>query len=290
MRSAARRKERRRAAREERTVIVEAPVAPDKAFVGDDLGAPKFLAVDFFCGAGGTTRGLIDAGGYVLAGIDKEPRCRQTYVENNPNQTLDGENPAYLQLDIFKETEDYPHGQQVELCTRLDVLIETYRVKSPGAPLLFAICAPCQPFTTLSRKEMSDARVKRRTRDSGLLDEAVVFVERYKPDMVLSENVAGIGDIWINFETKLRKIGYATGTKKVCVSKFGVPQYRKRSILIAVREQRLAASAINGLLPQELTVPEADPKAKEISVKEALARFPALEAGQCNEAIVIRPH
>ena len=31
---------------------------------------PKFLAVDFFCGAGGTTRGLIDAGGYVVAGIE----------------------------------------------------------------------------------------------------------------------------------------------------------------------------------------------------------------------------
>lgn len=32
---------------------------------------PEFLAVDFYCGAGGTTRGLIDAGGYVICGIDK---------------------------------------------------------------------------------------------------------------------------------------------------------------------------------------------------------------------------
>lgn len=32
---------------------------------------PKFLAVDFYCGAGGTTRGLLDAGGYVAAGVDK---------------------------------------------------------------------------------------------------------------------------------------------------------------------------------------------------------------------------
>ena len=34
-------------------------------------GKPAFLAVDFFCGAGGTTHGLIEAGGYVMAGIDK---------------------------------------------------------------------------------------------------------------------------------------------------------------------------------------------------------------------------
>jgi hypothetical protein len=48
-----------------------APVA--SARVDDVRAAPKFLAVDFFCGAGGTTRGLIDAGGYVIAGIDKDP-------------------------------------------------------------------------------------------------------------------------------------------------------------------------------------------------------------------------
>ena len=43
--------------------------------------SPKFLAVDFFCGAGGTTRGLLDAGGYVIAGIDKDESCRETIVE-----------------------------------------------------------------------------------------------------------------------------------------------------------------------------------------------------------------
>ena len=33
---------------------------------------PDFLAVDFYCGAGGATRGPIDAGGYVIAGLDSE--------------------------------------------------------------------------------------------------------------------------------------------------------------------------------------------------------------------------
>lgn len=285
LRATARSKKRRRVARETYNVAIEAPAASDAPGAEVDFGKPKFLAVDFFCGAGGTTRGLIDAGGYVMAGVDKEPRCRQTYVENNPNETLDGANPEYLQLDIFEKADDYPDGQQAELRTRLDALIAAYRAKAPNTPLLFAICAPCQPFTTLARKEMSAARVKRRTRDSRLLDEAVIFVERYKPDMVLSENVASIGDIWTEFEAKLRKAGYATGTKKVCVSKFGVPQYRKRSILVAIRGERLADDAMEGLLPEALRVPEADPEAKEVSVKEVLARFPALEAGQFDEKI-----
>lgn len=274
--AAARRDARRRGIDE------DAPTGATEATV---LGQPKFLAVDFFCGAGGTTRGLIDAGGYVMAGVDKEPRCRDTYVENNANLTLDGSKPEYLQLDIFERTEEYPDGQKDELCRRLDGLIADSRRKAPTAPLLFAICAPCQPFTTLARKEMSAARVKRRKQDSRLLEEAAVFVDRYKPDMVLSENVAGIGDIWTQFEVKLREAGYATGTRKVCVSKFGVPQYRKRSILIAVRLSRVSETATVDLMGQTLKVPEADPAAKEISVKEALARFPVLGAGEHDDDI-----
>ena len=49
---------------------------------------PRFIAVDFYCGAGGATRGLLDAGGYVIAGIDKDESCRKTYRRNNPNTTF----------------------------------------------------------------------------------------------------------------------------------------------------------------------------------------------------------
>ena len=70
--------------------------------------SPTFLAVDFYCGAGGTTRGLIDAGGYVIAGIDNDPSCSETYTTNNPNLTLDGKPPTYLKKDMLPATWDYP--------------------------------------------------------------------------------------------------------------------------------------------------------------------------------------
>ena len=73
---------------------------------------PKFLAVGFYCGTGGTTRSLLDAGGYVIAGIDKDVGCRETYLHNNENTTLDGDEPAFLGLDMFPWSEDYPQGQQ----------------------------------------------------------------------------------------------------------------------------------------------------------------------------------
>ena len=76
------------------------------------IDTPKFLAVDFYCGAGGTTRGLLDAGGYVIAGIDKDEGCYDTYLHNNGNTTLDGDEPAFLALDMFPSSPDYPQGQQ----------------------------------------------------------------------------------------------------------------------------------------------------------------------------------
>src|ERR1700721_2897553 len=90
-------------------------------------GSPRFLTVDFFCGAGGTTRGLIDAGGYVIAGIDKDERCRSTYVKNNKNKTLGRLKPAFLSQDVFPKTRLYKDGQQKELLAALDKLIPAYR-------------------------------------------------------------------------------------------------------------------------------------------------------------------
>src|SRR5580704_15561690 len=93
---------------------------------------PKFLAVDFFCGAGGTTRGLIDAGGYVVAGIDKDARCERTYVENNVNSSIDFIATRFLNFDIFPRSSEYPAGRQRQLFRELDDLLPYYRRKAPG--------------------------------------------------------------------------------------------------------------------------------------------------------------
>lgn len=251
---------------------------------------PAFLAVDFFCGAGGTTRGLIDAGGYVMAGIDKDARCRSTYVDNNINETVDYAPSRFMHFDIFPQTEDYPEGQKEELATHLDSLIDYYRRKAKGVPLLFAICAPCQPFTRLARKELSEKRKKGREKDSNLLREAASFVERFRPEMVLSENVAGIkdakyGGVWDDFRTSLEALGYVTGTQVVCTSNFGIPQFRKRSILVAVRRELVRSENLADIMGRELLVPEADPNAAYVSVATAIGHLPAITAGETHAEI-----
>ncbi|MCA9311031.1 MAG: DNA cytosine methyltransferase [Phycisphaerales bacterium] len=251
---------------------------------------PDFLAVDFFCGAGGTTRGLIDAGGYVIAGVDKDTRCRETYVENNSNTTIDYAPPKFLRRDIFPATDAYPDGEHAELEGDIERLIEHYRGRAPGTPLLFAICAPCQPFTKLSRKELSEARKAGRERDSNLLTEAAKFVERFRPEMVLSENVQGIGNpkyggVWDDFKAQLSRLGYATGSKVVCTSNFGVPQYRRRSILVAVRREMANPTFLTTGNPADLVVPEVDPDNVVKTVQAAIGHLPALAVGATDPKI-----
>ena len=254
---------------------------------------PAFLAIDFFSGAGGTTRGLIDAGGYVIAGIDNDGRCEKTYTENNKNTTLDGKCARFLNYDIFPKTEEYPDGQQDLLFKQIESLLLEYR-KFAGEkiPLLFAICAPCQPFTNLAKREMTEERKKRRAKDSGLLPEACKFVRYFKPDIVLSENVADIsgakfGGVWEAFRRELEESGCVTGTNVVCTSGFGVPQYRKRSILLAVRRDRLNPESLkdSDSASSELSVPKSHPKALIVTTREALRHLPPLSAGETHAEI-----
>jgi DNA (cytosine-5)-methyltransferase 1 len=254
---------------------------------------PKFFAVDFYCGAGGTTRGLIDAGGYVVAGVDKVGSCRETYERNNVNRHLIKANARYLQMDIFDKTEDYPDGQAQELIQELRTSLSFYQARNPEIPLLFSICAPCQPFTEINRAELSDDRAAGRERDQGLLNQTYKFIEEFNPAMVLSENVAGIqsakfGGVWDAFGERLKKAGYIIGSDVVDSSKYGVPQFRKRSIMIAIHKDFVdPALILNAGTDEEcLLVPEFDPDSPIKTVGEALKHFPPLQAGESNSKFI----
>ena len=245
---------------------------------------PKFLAVDFYCGAGGTTRGLLDADGYVIAGIDKDEACRDTYQHNNENATLDGNSPAFLALDMFSASSDYPQGQQQEVWDKLNILIPYYRSCVPEVPLLFAICAPCQSFTRFAQRRMTDERAVGRDRDRNLLSQTIDFIETFQPEMVISENVANIERskykyVWDEFRNLLSK-WYDTGRSRVCASRFGVPQYRRRSILMGILRQEMSTPVF------DLPIPDFDPGApSNPSVKDAIGHLPPLDAGETRNDI-----
>ena len=60
-------------------------------------------AIDFFCGAGGLTRGLLDAGIEVLAGVDNDERLQETYIHNNKPSRFINSDINKIQIHRLRE-------------------------------------------------------------------------------------------------------------------------------------------------------------------------------------------
>ena len=200
-------------------------------------------AIDFFCGAGGLTRGLLDAGISVVAGLDNDDRVRKTYESNN-------EPSRFIASDI----------RDVDI----DALRKELGIRSKE-PTLYAACTPCQPFSTLNTMHAADGR------KSLLLDFAAI-VEQAPPDYIIVENVPGLGnafgkEIYDEFERTLKKHGFQIDAEKLDAKEFGVPQTRKRFILVASQHG----------LPR---LPKRTTKKRFNTVGDSIRRFPAIAHGE----------
>lgn len=197
-------------------------------------------AIDLFCGVGGLTHGLEQAGVNVKAGYDLDKKCRYPYEENN--------DADYISQDVKS--------------------LEPEKVSShfsEGSKTLIAGCAPCQPFSNMS----NDSTKK----DSkwALLKDFARIVENIKPDFVTMENVPPVRNykVFEEFVSRLENSGYEVNYNQVYAPKYGIPQTRKRLILIAS-------------LDKECKLP--DPiYAKEESyptVREKIGDLPEITAGE----------
>ena len=235
----------------------------------------RVVAVDFFCGAGGMTNGLIAAGITVLGGADNEPLCEKTYVQN---RNKDGSAPAYICKDVFPMTQEYPEGQQHEIASRIRELLSahkrTHGIRS--VDLVFAICAPCQPFTRITKIEMSDRRQFKRQNDRNLLLTTIGLIREFRPAALICENVEGIShgseSVLDVFKRKLARVGYGFDAKIVNAANFGVPQNRKRTIGLGFDRAVVSAN---------FEVLDANPALKRfVTVREAIGHLPSLAAGE----------
>lgn len=216
-------------------------------------------AIDFFCGAGGLTRGLLDAGIDVVLGIDNSEECRDTYEWNNF--------PAkFIHADLRTASVDI-----------IGDLIEGVNSED----LLFAACAPCQPFTKLhpGKTNASDAR-KRRGPDGMLLGSFLRFVRAYHPGFIVIENVPGLAKVKGNstygrFKKRLVELGYEFTEGVVDAKWYGVPQTRRRLVMIASRFGRPS-------LPPSTHGPGLLPFA---TVKDAILDYPKIPAGGVDPTI-----
>lgn len=210
------------------------------------MTAKTLKVVDFFCGAGGMTQGMKMAGLRVLAGIDIDPDCQATYKANHPKSKFFLEDVRKIPLDFLKKKCGVKHNDD---------------------HLVFTGCSPCQYWTFLNTTKDSSKATK------GLLSEFWNFVDHYKPGYVVVENVPGIKTRSTEsgldkFCALLEEAGYGVAHKVINAADYGVPQSRRRFVLIASRVKK----SIN--IPQ--------PAEKQALLKEFIGKrngFPALKAG-----------
>lgn len=167
------------------------------------------VAVDLFCGIGGLTKGLSMAGVNVVAGFDIDKSCKFAYERNNHAQ--------FICKDIMSLC-----GQEIEQYYPMD----TVRA--------LVGCAPCQPFSRYSSRYRKNGHKDNKWK---LLYSFKRLVEACLPQIVSMENVPNLAneDVFKDFIDALKQCGYQVEYQAVYCPEYGVPQHRKRLVLLASR-------------------------------------------------------
>ena len=224
----------------------------------DDAACRRVKVFDFFSGCGGASRGFQDAGMEIVFGLDSDADARRTFRRNFPAVDFERGDIRHVEADS----------------------VHDLVVKHRPHPTLFCGCAPCQPFTkqnTSRPKPDKDDRVP-------LLLELLRFVRRCEPDIVFVENVPGIQKVCpeseplSEFLRGLEEAGYPEPTfTSVPLRQYGVPQGRRRFLLLASRHGRL------DLPPTTHGPGAANPDFS--TVRDWIGDLPAIDAGETHPAI-----
>ncbi len=219
-----------------------------------DKNANPLKAVDFFCGGGGMSLGMRKARVEIIAGIDNDPKCRETYEANHPAS-------KFINKDI-KEFGPRQLGREIKIARNDDNMI-------------FIGCSPCQYWSVITGKDGSHR--KQSAHDSrNLLQYFLRFVDHYRPGFVLIENVRGIErrpeeSGLAELTNFLDKANYRHKSELLLTNDYGVPQSRRRFILVASR------------VLDSVSLPPPQRK-HPATVREFIGdgRLPKIKAGECD--------
>ncbi len=206
---------------------------------------PQLACVDLFCGVGGLTHGLISEGIPVAAGIDVDVACSYPFEINNGARFIP-EDISHLMPEMLEE-----------------------QFGSAEIRVL-AGCAPCQPFSTYAQRY--DGKNSTRW---GLLYQFARLVKGSSPDLVTMENVSAVAkhEVFNDFVASLEEHGYHVWHEVVDCTQYGLPQSRKRMVLLASRHGQF-----------ELIPPTHD---RAMTVRDAISGLPPIAAGgkSANDAL-----
>lgn len=204
-----------------------------------------YEVVDLFCGIGGLSYGLKSQGMKILAGYDVDWTCQYAYEANT------GGVFNYRDVKTIK-------GEEIN---------KLYSKKGNIIRVL-AGCAPCQPFSSYAFKNKDKDANK-----YNLLYEFGRLVKEVHPDIVTMENVPAIASfklksVLADFVQTLQEEGYNVKYQVVYCPKYGIPQTRKRLVLLASR-----LGDIN-------LIPPTHNKDNYVTVRDVIGNLPPIEAGK----------
>ncbi|MDZ4716130.1 MAG: DNA (cytosine-5-)-methyltransferase [Cytophagales bacterium] len=201
----------------------------------------KYAVVDLFCGVGGLTQGFVKAKFDVRAGIDFDASCKYAYEKNNST--------SFIHADLTKTSP-----------TEIANLYPNNSIK------ILAGCAPCQAFSTYQQGNKRNKKWK-------LLYSFGKMIEAIQPDIVSMENVPNLmkynnGKVLEDFINVLITNNYFITHKIIDAKDYGVPQRRKRLILLASKfgEVKLINKTHTGKRVK--------------TVKKAIGHLPKIKAGE----------
>ena len=197
--------------------------------------------VDLFCGVGALSHGLKRAGLEIVAGYDVDALCKHAFESNNDAE--------FFARDVAKLT-------ATEIKSHF----------SGTVPSVLAGCAPCQPFSSYKRRYEEDPQWSLVTKFAKLAVEV-------RPDFVTMENVPALlrykdGRVFKEFCDHFTRAGYQLKWTVAKCEEFGVPQKRRRLVVIAAKSAELRP-----LSPDE---------SASRSVRDAIGRLPKLSAGKAD--------
>jgi DNA (cytosine-5)-methyltransferase 1 len=213
--------------------------------------------IDLFCGCGGFSLGFEQCGFRVVAAIDSDPHAISTYKLNRPKMTEE----AILLADL---TQFSPEDLSKKIgLNHVDVIL--------GGP-------PCQGFSSVRQVDGSNSG-KRLIPDSrrDLYKEYLRYIDFFQPIFFAMENVLGMrtmngGKWWTTIRDDARKIGYRICPTEFLATDFGVPQNRRRLLIVGTRENAGILFNQNHLVPSH--------RGKEVTLWEAIGDLPPLKAGK----------
>lgn len=199
-------------------------------------------AIDLFCGIGGLTKGLSLSGINVLAGIDIDNSCRFAYEKNN--------NAKFINCDVTT--------------LKGEVLRNLYPY---DAVRILVGCAPCQPFSKYTNRYRKNGQKDDKWK---LLYSFARLIQEVTPEIISMENVPDLKNetIFSDFVSTLRKLNYYVDSKIVYCPEYGVPQNRKRLVLLASRLGKITL------------IPPLYSRENYPTVRQAIGNLPILKSGE----------